>query len=422
MTDAPGIERPIIVSDAGFLPTTRQMALALSDGLTAYFTPYWRGGFGRGLSRVPRLGKELARRSLPPELSSRAQALQTRMELLRVGLGRLGLHAFDRQLIWRRNIGFDRRVAGLLRSSTTLVGQYGSSLASFEQTRRLNGRTILDYPIARLDFAYELLKEEERLRPNFADTIFGPHALTPTATHLSRMAAEVELADVVVVGSRFAAESFSGIVEPNRLAVVPYGVDTAAFRPSVDARPNGPLRVLFAGQLTQRKGIAYVLEAMELLDPAAFQLTLVGPVIGSGRGLRRFEARFRRLSRVRSQDMPAVYRQADVLVLPSIVEGSAIVVLEAMASGLPVIVTPNVGADATQDGKEGFVVPIRAPYAIAERLELLASDPELRLRMGKAARARSEERTWRCFHERVRELVLGNAETTEPRRPVKAQT
>jgi alpha-maltose-1-phosphate synthase len=422
MTNVAGPDRSIVVSDAGFLPTTRQMALAVSDELSRYYTPYWAGGLGGRLLQVPRLGKELARRSLPPELSSRAQSFQTGTELLRVSLGRLGLHVFDRRLIWRRNIAFDRRVAGMLRPATTLVGQYGVSLASFEQARRLNGRTILDYPIARLDFAYELLAEEGRLRPEFADTIFGPHALTPTAGHLSRMAAEVELADLVVVGSRFAAASFSGIVEPDRLAVVPYGVDTSAFRPSVDGRPRGPLRMLFAGQLTQRKGIAYALEAMELLDPAAFQLTLIGPVIGRGRGLRRHEARFRRLSGVPLQDMPAVYAQADVLVLPSIVEGSAVVVLEAMASGLPVIVTPNVGADAVQDGVEGFVVPIRTPEAIAERLELLSSDPELRLRMGQAARARSETCTWPRFHERVRELVIGLAETGAPIRPMEAVT
>lgn len=410
MTDEARLVRPIVVSDAGFLPTTRQMAIALSDKLSTYFAAYWTGGFGNRLSYVPHIGKEFARRSLPPELSSRAHRLQTGTEVLRIGLGRLGLHAFDRQLMWRRNINFDRCVAGMLDPSTTLVAQYGASLESFAQTRRQNGRTILDYPIARFDFAYELLAEEAELRPEFADTIFGRHALTPTAEHLSRMTTEVELADLVVVGSRFAAESFSGIVDPDRLAVVPYGVDSSKFRPSVNPRSSGPLQVLFAGQLTQRKGIAYALEAIELLDPGAFQLTLVGPMIGSGRGLGRHKARFRRLSAVPPQSMPDVYSSADVLILPSIVEGSAVVVLEAMAAGLPVIVTPNVGADAVRDGNEGFVVPIRAPEAIAERLKLLASDRELCLRMGKAARTRAEACGWPRFHKRIRELVLATTE------------
>ncbi len=99
--------------------------------------------------------------------------------------------------------------------------------------------------------------------------------------------------------------------------------------------------------------------------------------------------------------MPAVYRGADVLVLPSLLEGSALVVLEAMASGLPVIVTENTGADAVRDGVEGFVVPVRSPEAIAARLEELAS-PEVRRRMGDAGRARSLAFTWEAFHREFR--------------------
>jgi starch synthase len=416
MTRAVGVDAPIVVADAGFLPTTRQMALAIGDGLSTYFTPYWVGKLGNRLLRVPHLGRELARRSLPPELSSRARSFQTGTELLRVGLGRLGVHAFDRRLIWRRNVAFDRQVAEAIHPCTMLIGQYCASLASFERAGQLGGTTILDYPIARLDFTYELLAEEARVRPLFADTIFGARALTPQARHLRRVAAEVELASLVIVGSKFAADSFAGIVEPNRLAIIPYGVDTSAFRPGSGRQGSGPLRVLFAGQLTQRKGIAYLLEAMELLDPAAFELTLVGPVVGSGRGLRRYESSFRHLVGVRPQDMPIIYRQADVLVLPSLVEGSAVVVLEAMACGLPVIVTPNVGADAVSDGVDGFVVPIRAPEAIAARLELLASDPDLRFRLGRAALARSASLDWSAFRNRIGELVLGSKAPLTPER------
>ncbi len=408
MTNDDGSGRPIVVADAGFLPTTRQMALAVSDELWRYYTPYWAGGLGGRLMQVPRLGKELARRSLPPELLSRAQSFQTGTELVRIGLGRLGVHAFDRRLIWRRNTAFDRQVAAAVEPSTNLIGQYGASLASFERARRLGGTTILDYPIARLDFTYELLAEEAGLRPLFADTVFGANALTPQLKHLTRVAAEVDLASLLIVGSQFAAKSFAGVVEQTRIAVIQYGVDTSDFRPGTDVGGGGPLRVLFAGQLTQRKGIAYLVEAMELLDPAAFELTLVGPVVGSGRGLRRYESSFRHIAGVPPQDMPIVYRQADVLVLPSLVEGSAVVVLEAMASGLPVIVTPNVGADAVSDGVDGFIVPIRSPEAIAARLELLASDPELRLRMGRAALRRSAALDWSAFRNRIRELVLGS--------------
>jgi glycosyltransferase involved in cell wall biosynthesis len=319
-------------------------------------------------------------------------------------------------LIWRRNIAFDRQVARTLGGSTAVIGQYGASLLTFKRAQQLGERTFLDYPIARVDFTHQLLADEARIKPLFADTISGPQALTLKRKHLERIAAEVEIADVVIVGSRFAANSFGKVVDPNRIAIVPYGVDTKAFRPSVDEERNGPLRVLFAGQLTQRKGIAYLLEAMELLDPRVFDLLLVGPIVGSGRGLQRYEGRFRRLAVVPPREMPDVYQQADVLVLPSLVEGSAYVVLEAMASGLPVVVTPNVGADGVRDGIEGFIVPTRSPESIAARLEVLASDRDLRIRMGRAARDRATELDWSSFRERIRSLVLDLGRTRANRR------
>lgn len=403
----------IVVSDAGFLPTTRQMALALADELTDYFTPYWAGKNSGLLLRLPRLGAQFARRSIPAELEAHARSFLTANEFARVGLGRLGVHALDRRLIWRRNELFDRRIAQVVPCRSTVVSQYGASLATFERARRVGTRTVLDYPIARMDYTQELLAEEARLRPEFAETIIGGATLSLEPRHLSRIGFEVELADLVVVGSRFAAESFQGVVDPERVVTIPYGVDIAAFHPQLNDAPRcSRLRVLFAGSLTQRKGIAYVLEALELLDATRFELTLVGPLIGRGVGLARYEGRFRHLKGVRPQDMPYVYRGADVLVLPSLVEGSALVVLEAMASGLPVIVTPNVGADRVRDGVDGFVVPIRAPAEIAARLELLADDLELRVRMGQAGRERVLGSDWSHFRRTFRELLLGPSNST----------
>lgn len=407
----------VVVSDAGYLPTTRQMALALADELKCYFTPYWAGK-SSVLLRLPRLGRQFEHRSLPPELDSRARSFLTATEFARIGLGRAGIHALDRRLIWRRNELFDRRVAPLVPRGATVVGQYGASLATFERAKRVGTRTVLDYPIARMDFTQELLAEEARLRPEFAETIVGRSALMAAPRNLSRMAAEVELADLVVVGSRFAAESFHGVADPERVVTIPYGVDIAAFHPGHRRMSQSSrLRVLFAGSLSQRKGIAYVLEALELLNPKRFELTLVGPLIGTGTGLARYERRFRHVTGIRHQDMPSVYRGADVLVLPSLAEGSALVVLEAMASGLPVIVTPNAGADAVRDGVEGFVVPIRAPAEIAARLELLADDLELCARMGQAGRARVRGSDWASFRRAFREIVFEPRDSTAEQPP-----
>jgi glycosyltransferase involved in cell wall biosynthesis len=85
----------------------------------------------------------------------------------------------------------------------------------------------------------------------------------------------------------------------------------------------------------------------------------------------------------------------DVFVLPSLFEGFGLVLLEAMAMGLPVITTPNTaGPDLITDGEEGFLVPIRSAEAIAEQLELLRADRARRDSMSDGARRRAAEFTW----------------------------
>jgi len=89
----------------------------------------------------------------------------------------------------------------------------------------------------------------------------------------------------------------------------------------------------------------------------------------------------------------AAYQQADIFVFPSIEEGSALVTDEAMACGLPVVTTPNAGS-VVRDGVEGFIVSIRDPDALAERIDQLRSDADLRREMGYAARTRATQFTW----------------------------
>jgi glycosyltransferase involved in cell wall biosynthesis len=396
--------RSVVVVDPGFLPTTRQMAIAAAGEVAAYYTPF-AAVRGSRLLTLPRVGREFERRLLPDALASRTHSAGRTIEGARLLLSRSGVQSFNDALLWRRNIDVDRAAARQLPAGATVIGQYGGCLEAFRRAGALGGRTVLDYPIARTEHGMAILREEARLRPDFADSM---HQANMPARHLARMAEEVRLADAIIVGSRFAAASFEGVVEPGRVHVAPYGVNTSAFRPASDVRHGGRLRVLFAGTLTQRKGIAYLLEAMRLLDSEKMELTLAGPVLGSGAGLRQYEGSYRHVGGVRPQDMPAIYRGADVLVLPSLLEGSALVVLEAMASGLPVIVTPNAGADAVRDGVDGFIVPLRSPEAIAARLDQLL-DPDLRQRMGEAGRARSLAFTWESFHRRFR-LAAGLAE------------
>ena len=122
-------------------------------------------------------------------------------------------------------------------------------------------------------------------------------------------------------------------------------------------------------------------------------LTLVGGISPAmGTHVRKYE-RVKAIGGVPGRELPRWYREADVFCLLSIEEGLALVLLQAMAMGLPVIATPNTGAeDLIEDGVHGFIVPARDPKAAAARLQQLADAPELRRQMGAPARARVVER------------------------------
>jgi len=101
-----------------------------------------------------------------------------------------------------------------------------------------------------------------------------------------------------------------------------------------------------------------------------------------------------------------VMMESDVLVLPSLGEGFGLVVAEALACGLPVIVTPNVGSsDLIHDGQEGFVVPVCSADAIAERLETLHRDRELLAAMSRQAQATAAKNSWASYRANFRDAL-----------------
>jgi glycosyltransferase involved in cell wall biosynthesis len=211
------------------------------------------------------------------------------------------------------------------------------------------------------------------------------------------------------LGSSFARDSFiaEGIFA-DKLTVVPYGVDLSLFSPQAAGIPaGGGFRVLFIGQIGQRKGISYLLKAYERFRGDGTSLTLVGNFFGSEEPLRPYRNIFRHIPNIPRAWLADYYRRADVFVFPTLLEGLGLVVLEAMASGLPVIVTPNGPGDIVRDGVDGFVVPIRDPDAIVDRMEYLRANPQVRAEMGRNARERALVFSWDAYQDRVIESLNG---------------
>jgi glycosyltransferase involved in cell wall biosynthesis len=212
------------------------------------------------------------------------------------------------------------------------------------------------------------------------------------ALRTGRECDEYAAADHIVVGSRFVKETFiSEGVPPEKVHVIPYGANVARFHP-VGTPAEDEFVVLFVGEFGLRKGAPYLLQAFAKLRHPRKTLKIVGAVSPQMRAmLCRFDlSEVEFLGRVPNEELAAHYSAAHLFVLPSIEEGLALVMSEALACGTPVLASSNTGAaDLFTDGVEGFIVPPRDAGALAERMTRFMDDPALRATMRQAALARA---------------------------------
>ena len=174
-------------------------------------------------------------------------------------------------------------------------------------------------------------------------------------------------------------------------AVVPYGVEMPTVGHGQTRWRHRPLRVLTVGRVDLRKGAPYVLGAAQGMRGAA-EFRMVGTIGIGGSGQAQLRRHVQLVGPVPRAEMAAHYQWADVFLLPSLCEGSATVVYEALAQGLPVICTPHTGS-VVRDGIDGFIVPIRDVSAIVDRLSLLANGSPCWEEMSIRARQRATEYT-----------------------------
>ncbi len=372
------------------------------------------------LASTPLLGdgirRELARRCFP-EVPWRRVRTRLRREVVRLGARALGWRGLHRHEVgWASVDGvyhdLDARVAayvraaGAQRPARAVYAYEDGALATFRAARARGVTCLYDLPIAHWRTLRRLLAEEAELQPAWAATMEG---LRDSAAKLARKDEELRLADRVVVASSFTRRSLEEhFGDALAVTVTPYGAPP----PLVDApavrRRDAPLHLLYAGHLAQRKGLAYLVAALARLD-VPWRLTLAGPKPAAAPAALEAllaDPRCDWLGTVPHATLLEAMTRAHVFVFPSIVEGFGMVLYEAMAAGLPVITTPNTaGPDILTEGVEGFVVPIRDPDAIAERIAALAADEDRRQAMATAALATAAASGWRAYEDRISALL-----------------
>lgn len=304
---------------------------------------------------------------------------------------------------------FDKHIASYLPRIPHLRGVYAyedSALATFKAAKKLNLACFYDLPIGYWQAAQAIFYEEKELMPNWACTLTG---LNDSLYKLQRKDEELALSDVVIVPSIFVKSTLENYNAPKAVVeVVPFGSPPPIYSQKL-CSTKGPLRILYVGSLGQRKGLSYALSAVDSLG-SQVTLTLIGK--RSVHDCKPLNAALEKHTWIETLPHSQILDHMahhDVLLLPSLFEGYALVISEALSRGLPVITTPNSGAlDIVRDGIEGFIIPIRDTLSISARLQLLIDDRQLLFSMSQNSLRRAIELSWPQYEHLISSIVLSH--------------
>ncbi len=315
-----------------------------------------------------------------------------RRVLTRKGVGR----AAETARYLDANAAFGRLVARQgLGTANTVYAFNGAAREVFIYARQNGMQTVLDQTSAPLEVEEALLAEEYERWPGWE----AVETNTAAGRFVQREREEWQLADRVICGSRFLADCLVKQQVPvAQCAVVPYGLPGHGATFPRARHSKGPLRVLFVGHVRLLKGVQYLMRAAERLNRGDIIVNVVGQLHVSDHARAELNRHVNLVGPVRRSEMAARYEAADLLVLPSLCEGSANVAYEALGHGLPVIATPNAGT-VIEDGCDGFIVPPRDPEQLAERIALLADDRDRLDAMSAHAAQTAKALSWNAYAE-----------------------
>jgi glycosyltransferase involved in cell wall biosynthesis len=404
----------ILVGCPDARPPAYEAVAGLADAalLGSFATSFYDGSpstrAGRAVTALPMRWRVRLARRRHPDIPADRVAAHPEIDLALAVENRVKAPAGRRAVARWRTEHFDRclerRIARDRPSAVLVFSDVGSGRAlPLCQTRQIPAVVSVVHGDPAEERA--LLEREAERSPAYFPLYLGDGSLDLGELEWlhRRREADRALATLLLVPSEYIAEQLRGHgVAGERIRVIPYAADTRRFRPGEQRSLGARCRFLFAGGLTQRKGIGYLLAAWRRIQRPGWSLRLVG---GLPRRLGPLEADLAQpgiewLGRVGHDAMPDVMAAADVFVFPSLFEGSAVVTYEALAAGLPSVVTREAGSVA-REGVEGLIVPAADAGALADRMERLGSDPELRAAMSVAARRRGQDFDWPRYRQSV---------------------
>lgn len=407
----------IIVSNAGTHPEPAHLAAGLTvagHNVRYYTTASWASDsmIMRALS-APQIAdsavaKQLKRRSLPPNLISK-QVRNTSILLDSI-----------HQLAWRRNLASKdnilklrnwrhrRNSAHLIRqysNVSTVVAQYHSGLELFKAAPPTATR-ILMYPIAHHAWMEATMAIEARSNPEWSDYLQG---LRFTQREKSLMDREIDLADFIIVPSTFAKSTFIQVgISENKIVNLPLGADMPNRELPNPRRPgdNNEVTFLFAGQVNQRKGISYILDAFARLSASNARLIIAGYAEPSMLDRLKDYENVQYLGTMPRSDLARVMAKSDVILLPSLAEGFGLTAIEGMAAGcLPIVSKYTFASDIIEHGQNGFIIDARSIEQLYAIMEYVVNNLTVARQMGSRARESAEKFTWTDYQKRASSII-----------------
>jgi glycosyltransferase involved in cell wall biosynthesis len=393
-----------------------------ADMLTAYYVSLavYPGNILDKISRVGPLS-EIRRRKHDPMLRPYTRMWPwvelARMVATKLGISALTLSPTSPLYIHTIVKMFDKYVSNQLKKEVKhgakmVYGYEDTTLFTFIEARKLGLSCLYDLPIGYWRTAHRLLDEERERWPEWTPTLTG---LKDSEEKLARKDEELSLADSIFVASSFTASTLKEY--PGKLApieVIPYGFPPAIEHREYATKVYEPLKLLFVGSLSQRKGIADLFAAVDAIGDHV-KLTVVG---GKKNDecvpLNKALAKHRWIPSLSHEGILQLMREHDVFVFASLFEGFGLVITEAMSQGTPVITTNRtIGPDFIEHGKNGWIIEAGSTKALQHAIENILDQRHTVADVGRAAIETARKRSWDNYSNELAQSVMKYQKTLQ---------
>jgi glycosyltransferase involved in cell wall biosynthesis len=397
----------VIISHPTGNANVRAAVAGLADaGMLAEFHTAIASFPGSMFGRLSGLGplSEIRRRGYEPRLQPYTR-LYPWFELGRLAATKAGFKSLTR---YEKGVfsvdsvyhAMDRRVTSRLKSIAGKVdavyGYEDGAMLSFREASRLGLKRLYDLPIGYWRTSQRLLTQETERWPAWKNSITS---LTASQKKLDRKDEELKLANRIFVASSFTAKTLKDYPgQLSQIDVIPYGFPAVTGSRDYDKISGRPLKILFVGGLSQRKGIADLFAAADKLGNAV-QLTIVGkPMSENCPVLNKELAKHKYIPSLAHAEILKIMREHDVFIFPSLFEGFGLVITEAMSQGTPVITTDRTaGPDLITHGKNGWLSEAGSTDALYNAIAALLNNPDSVPEAGLAAMKKANSRPWAVY-------------------------